>query len=111
MNNFDDDSRFTEIESLCSILKINNCDLYLRKMPLENEDPDGNSFSVFTKLVQGIAMWPTTQGIEKCTISQVIMEYNKNFNIPISNIAGYFNDACLNSFGGYQNNGLQQPST
>lgn len=92
----DNDERFEELESICAILTIKNCDFYMRKAPLEEEDPTGEMFSTFSKLIQSIAMWPTTQGIEKCTISQVIMEYNQNFNIPIANIMGYLNDACAN---------------
>lgn len=95
-----DSDRFDEIESLCALLTINNCESYLRKVPLEAEDTTGEMFSTFSKLIQAIAMWPTTQGTEKCTIAQVIMEYNKSFNIPTSNIAGYLNDACMNNLGG-----------
>lgn len=93
---FSNDERFDEIESLCAILNINNCDVYLRKMPLEEDDPTAEGFQKFSALMQAIKMWPTTIGSEKCTIAQVIMEYNQNFGMAISNIAGYFNDACIN---------------
>lgn len=100
---FSDNERFDEVESLCALLSINNCELYLRKIPLENEDPNGENFLTFSKLIQAIQMWPTTIGSEKCTIAQVIMEYNKSFNIPVSNIRGYYNDSCISNNGGILN--------
>lgn len=90
----EDNDRFDEIESVCALLAIKNCEVYLRKMPLQSEDQDGSLFKQFSKLIQAISMWPTTFGPEKCTISQVIIEYNKNFNLAASNVIGYFNDAC-----------------
>lgn len=104
---FSDHERFDEIESLCAILTINNCEMYLRKIPLETEDPTGEQFLVLSKLMQSIKMWPTTFGSEKCTIAQVIIEYNQNFNIPVANISGYFNDACINDAGGVQHDNRQ----
>lgn len=95
-----DNERFDEIESLCALLNINNCELYLRKVPLESEDTTGEQFLIFSKLLQAIQMWPTTIGSEKCTIAQVIIEYNQNFGIPVTNIAGYLNDSCIQNLGG-----------
>lgn len=91
----EDDDRFDEIESVCAMLNIEKCETYLRKMPLEAEDPDGSMFNKFTKLIQAISMWPTTIGPEKCTIAQAVVEYNQAYNLPVSNISGYYNSACL----------------
>lgn len=94
MKNITNDERFDEIESICALLNIKECDLYLRKIPLEREDSTGEKFGRLSILIQAIAMWPTTIGQEKCSVARVVLDHNEEFNIPIANIAGYYTDTC-----------------
>lgn len=91
------EQRRDEVRALIDIFQVRSSviDDYMTKIPLLNLDPDGKLFEQYMILVQLLIMWRGLPPSSKCENAALIIEYNKNIDLPINNVINYNEKICI----------------